>query len=62
MQLSCRLVPPPTLNTYPKEDTFSKKPPGCRHANLVSTLGVMQCNPPPPAPTPLKNPSYAPAT
>ena len=35
------------------------KPPGCRHATLVSTLGVTQREPSHPPP-PLKNPSYAP--
>ena len=61
MQRSCRLVPPPTLTAHPKKKkniTFSKTRPGCRHANLVNTLGVTQCDPPPP----LKNPSSAPVS
>ena len=49
MQLFCRLAPPSTLTAHPKKNvTFSKTRPGCRHANLVSTLGLTQCEPPPP--------------
>ena len=55
MQLSCRLVPPPKLTDHPKKKkktnvTFNKSKirPGCQHANLVNTLGVTQCDPPPP--------------
>ena len=58
MQLSCRLVLLPTPTADRKKNVpFSKKPPGCQHANLVSTLGVTQREPPLPL---LKNPSYAP--
>ena len=56
MQLSFRLVPPPprSLLIRRKNVTFIKTPlPGCRHANLVNTLGVTQCDSPPP-PQPLK--------
>ena len=58
MQLFCRLVPPSTLTAHPNV-MFSKTWPGCRHANLVSTLGLTQGDPRPPPP-PLENPSYAP--
>ena len=49
MQLFCRLVPPPTL-LMRKNVTFSKTWRRCRHTNLVSTLGVTQCEPTPPPP------------
>lgn len=39
--------------------TCSKTRPGCGHTNLVSTLGVTQCDGPP---FPLENPSYAPVS
>ena len=47
MQLFCRLVPPSTLTAHPNV-MFSKTWPGCRHANLVSTLGLTQGDPRPP--------------
>ena len=56
MQQLCRLLPPPTLTAHPKNATLETRR-GCRHDNLVSTLGVIQCDPPPLA---LKNPSFAP--
>lgn len=40
--------------------TLSRTRHGCRHANLVSFLGVTHCDPLPP-PLPLKTPSYFPA-
>ena len=50
MQLFCKLA---SLKKF----TFSKTLRGCRHNNLLSTLDVTQCDPPPP---PLKNPRYPP--
>ena len=50
---------PPRSLLIRKNVTFSKTRRRCRHTNLVSTLGVTQCDPLPPLP-PLKNPSYAP--
>lgn len=44
--------------------TLSRTRHGCRHANLVSFLGVTHCDPnssPPPPTPPSKNPSYFPA-
>ena len=41
-------LPPRSILIQNKSLLVKKKPPGCRHANLVSTLGVMQCDPPPP--------------
>lgn len=44
--------------------TLSRTRHGCRHANLVSFLGVTHCDPnssPPPPLPPSKNPSYFPA-
>ena len=54
---SYRFVPPLRSLLIRQNVTFSKTQRGCRHDNLVSTLGVTQCDSPPP---PLKNPSYAP--
>ena len=48
---------PPSSLLIRKNVTFSETRRRCRHTNLVSTLGVTQCDPTPP---PLKNPSYAP--
>ena len=48
MQLFCRLSLPPRSLLNRKHVTFSKTRRGCGHANLVSTLGVTQCDLPPP--------------
>ena len=51
MQLFCRLVSPPTAHcssAKKKNVTFSKTRPGYRHAKLVSTLGLTQCQTPRP--------------
>ena len=40
-------LPPRSILIHNKS-LLVNKPPGCRHANLVSTLGVMQCDSPPP--------------
>ena len=50
MQLFCRLSLPPRSLLNRKHVTFSKTRRGCRHANLVNTLGVTQCDLPPPPP------------
>ena len=45
MQLFFRTVPPPTLLLFQKNVALSKTQRGCRHDNLVSTLGVAQVDP-----------------
>ena len=38
--------------------TCTNTRPGCGHTNLVSTLGVTQCEPPPVPPPPPRPPSF----